>query len=535
MTRMVLGGSKRIRQPYNFWEPPCSGSNWSNRDAKFNHHHGDFTICPRTTLGQTQISQYNWRTGGSDQHTIQTDVSSAPAVNDAPVARVAQIPNVRRNAVPAAPVMTRKPFLVSFRKNRQEGGGSQAGSAAGESAQSLLDRQPSLSDVDNYSLEAPSAPQVPAEVPSEVSSIPGTVNPEPTTAVKSNATKEKVSPYCNPPKKSRCNLGCERRLFPQHCSGLQVGGWMNLGYHNRNNILVNNRADQIALHQGWLYFDNAASSNQANWDTGYRADILYGLDAQDLQAFGNGPTGAPSGWDNDWDNDDYGWALPQLYVQFANYQWDVKIGKFFSPFGYEVIGAPDNFFYSHSFTMYNSEPFTMTGILAERKVSENRSYIFGATLGWDTGFENNSGGNAIIGTRYQPNEYVNLALTSSIGDSGARGSGRLTSGVAQLQLSENVSYVLQGDVLDLGTNQEFGIVQYLFRDINDCLKLGARLEWWKSDQFFADTKSTYNFTMGANYRANANITLRPELRFDWGAAAVDPGTPIIGIDAVMTF
>ena len=213
----------------------------------------------------------------------------------------------------------------------------------------------------------------------------------------------------------------------------------------------------------------------------------------------------------------------------------MKVGKFFSPFGYEVIGARDNFFYSHNYTMYLSEPFTMSGVLAERRISDTRSVIIGATAGWDTGFENNSGGNLITGMRVQPNQYVDLALTTSLGDTGARGTGTMSSAVAQMQLTNNLRYVFQADVLNLEDNQEFGIVQYLFRDVSDCVALGARLEWWKSDQLFADTKSTYDFTLGANIRANANITLRPEVRWDWGAAAVDPGATIIGFDAVMTF
>ena len=473
----------------------------------------------------TQTAQYGWRS--------ETQAAKQAVEN----VRPASIPTVRsKTAAPAAPQMKRTPFLVSFRKPQEPAAKAQSVlDAARETAAPLVDQQPSLSDVGDYTLDPPSAPKV----PSEGSPAPtAAANPEPTLSVQSNATKEKeeeFSPYCNPPKRKWCNIGCEKKLFKPHHSGLQIGGWFNVGYHNRPNILVNDRPGEVALHQGWLYFDNAASANTGGWDVGYRADFLYGLDAQNLQAFGNSPSGAPSGWDNSWDNGQFGWALPQLYLHFANYDWDVRVGKFFSPFGYEVIGATGNFFYSHSFTKINSEPFTMTGILGERQITSNRSIILGATVGWDTGFENNDGGNIIVGTRFRPNQYVNLAVTSSLGDSGLRGTGRLTSAVAQVQLTENVSYVLQGNILNLGTNDEFGIVQYMFRDISECLTIGARLEWWKSDQFFTDNRSTYNFTMGANYRANANITLRPEVRFDWGAAAVDPGTPIIGIDAVMTF
>ncbi len=340
--------------------------------------------------------------------------------------------------------------------------------------------------------------------------------------------------YCNRDcRNSSCNLGCEKKLFGTNCNGLEIGGWTSLGYHNRNILPFNDRKAEANLHQQWLYFDKQAGVT-SNW--GYRADVLYGIDAQNTQAFGNGPTGAPTGWDNSWDYGSYGFALPQLYLQYNSNLWDVKVGKFFSPFGYEVVAAPQNFFYSHSYTMNFIQPFTMTGVLGERQMTDTSSAILGVTSGWNTGFDRNDGGfNLITGLRRQLNDSMRLALTSSIGDTGVRDSGIMNSGVLQMKLTDTVDYVFQADVLNLQDNNEFGFVQYLFREVSPCLKLGTRLEWWKSDQLFTDTKSTYEFTLGANYRANANLTLRPELRFDWGAAAIDPGTPIVGIDAVLTY
>ncbi len=465
--------------------------------------------------GQSQQST-NWRLQKADstnEHPLRNRISSAP--------RDRQAGSNRQNRLaPNAPVMKRSPILVSFR-NRQEDEKSVINP-------DMADGQQSVSDVEKYSFDTPAAPQVEGGINNGSQSGPGL-------SVQSNATAEVISPYCNQPAKSWCNLGCEKKLFGQTPRGLEVGGWVSLGYHNRDTPMVNNRNGQIAVHQVWGYLNKTARQDTGGWDIGYRLDYLYGLDAQDLQAFGNSPTGAPSGWDNDWDRGSYGGALPQLYVQFANCNWDIKLGKFFSPFGYEVIGAPNNFFYSHSYTMYNSEPFTMTGILGERRISQNRSVVLGVTAGWDTGFENNSGGSLITGMRHQPNEYVDIAITTSICDTGVRDSGSLNSFVAQLQLTDDVSYVLQADMLNIKTNQEFGIINYLFKDVSDCLKLGSRLEWWKSDQFFTSSRSTYSFTMGANYRANANLTVRPEVRWDWGAGANDPGASIVGIDAVMTF
>ena len=461
-----------------------------------------------------------------------------------------------RHDVPVAKNTGQPAVRVAFRQE-QDGIQSQLGDAQSSVSDVLV--EPKKSAVVPADPVQPAVPKLPTpsapntqSMPATVESVPEPVSvyqPETVIAPTSQVTVQPVGNsliadnsidsapnYCEgPSKRSWCNLGCERKLFGQGCNGLEVGGWLSGGYHNRNNPLVNNRKNEANLHQLWLFADKQARRD-SGWNLGYRADALYGIDAQDLQSFGNAPTGAPSGWDNSWDNGSYGWALPQAYVQIANQDWDVKAGKFFSPFGYEVIAATGNFFYSHSFTSYNTEPFTMTGVLGERTVADGRSYLIGATAGWDTGFDSNSGGNLIFGRRLQLNEFVNLASTVSVGDTGFRGVGLMASNVAQVQLTNDVQYVLQVDTLNLDDNQEFGIVQYLFRDVTECLALGARLEWWKSDlPFGGPTRSTYDFTMGANYRVNSNFTLRPELRFDWGALAVSPGQPIIGFDGVLTF
>ena len=66
------------------------------------------------------------------------------------------------------------------------------------------------------------------------------------------------------------------------------------------------------------------------------------------------------------DHGPYGWAMPQAYFEVAYGNWSVKAGHFYTIVGYEVIPATGNFFYSHSLTMFNTEPFTHTGVLADR-------------------------------------------------------------------------------------------------------------------------------------------------------------------------
>ena len=289
------------------------------------------------------------------------------------------------------------------------------------------------------------------------------------------------------------------------------------------------------MHQMWGYIDQATDwSAGRNW--GFRIDGLYGIDAQDIQAIGNSPNGAPSGWDNGWDNGSFGFALPQAYIEYDNANTNVKLGKFLSPIGFESIPAVENFFYSHTYARYYTEPFSHTGLLAEREIRPGVTAIGGATLGWNTGFDQTDNGfNILSGIRARPSDRVSVGLMASMGDTGYRGSGVLQTATLEVRLTDKVTYGMQGDYLNLQTNDEIGMTNYLFYSHNKCFAVGTRLEWWKSDQLFNSSQSTWDWTLGANWRPNANVVIRPEVRMDWGAAAVNEWDPILGIDAVFLF
>ena len=186
---------------------------------------------------------------------------------------------------------------------------------------------------------------------------------------------------------------------------MTYGGWFAIGYYTDNDPL------SVADNDLLSFWDNPndlnltrLGSTSRSWPrasaTGIAVtafDLVYGVDAQKTQAFGNSGFPNPQGYDNDWDHGKYGWALPQAYVQFNKGDLDIKVGHFFTPLGYEVIPATGNFFYSHSFTMFNSEPFTHTGALGTYKASDKVTYYAGWTLGWDTGFDQFGDGNNFLG------------------------------------------------------------------------------------------------------------------------------------------
>jgi hypothetical protein len=198
-----------------------------------------------------------------------------------------------------------------------------------------------------------------------------------------------------------------------------------------------------------------------------------------------------------------------------------------------VVTAPDNFFFSHAFTMFNSEPFTHTGILATYNYSENLTLYGGWTLGWDTGFDQfNSGNSLIAGFGYSISEDAALTYIASAGNFGARGDdGFHHSVVLDLNLTENLEYVFQHDYTRTSTPADFqyGINQYLFYGLSDCWKAGGRVEWWK-----AGGVSNYELTAGLNWDPRANFRLRPEIRHQWTPANAYDET-IFGVDAILLF
>ena len=344
---------------------------------------------------------------------------------------------------------------------------------------------------------------------------------------------------------SHCCLG-EPITLKSHLlcedSPLNIGGWTQFGYHNRSNGLFNSHPDNFNLHQQWLYAEKVADGSKCAWDWGFRADIMYGVDADTTQAFGNTVDGAgnPRGWDTGWNHGIYGFALPQLYAEAAYGDLSIKAGHFYTLIGYEVVGAPGNFFYSHAFTMFNSEPFTHTGVLATYKASDKVTAYGGWTAGWDTGFDQFGDGSALMGGfSAQLTDDLKLVYQSVVGDFGWRGDeGYVHTVLLDMMLTEKLQYVFQTDLLRVDQTAEdtAAIVNYLFYTVNDCVKLGTRVEWWQFDPLTqgAGNISQNEATFGLNYKPHANLVVRPEIRQEWSPAQ-DTDQTIFGVDVVATY
>ncbi len=357
--------------------------------------------------------------------------------------------------------------------------------------------------------------------------------------------------------------------------GIDFGGWLAAGIYDNSHGLeasgnaplgFNNLAEEYQVHQLWVYAEHAADNGGHGVDVGFRADFLWGTDGPDTVAFGDG------GWDTSWQtSNQYGFAMPQLYAEVAVGDWTWKAGHFYTIIGYEVVQAPDNFFYSHAYTMYYNEPFTHTGFLGERSLGEFVTLYAGWTAGWDSGFGNvNDGSTFLGGVGLQLTDNTFLMWATTFGDPGDQppvGNAIVTTDVYMnsIVLSSSFgngwNYIFHHDYqyrqsdLVPGTNfKQYGINQYLTKDITDKLAAGVRYEW-----FYAGKNSGLSnpagaavpfgqhyqaLTCGLNFRPKDHIIVKPEMRYDYtdsdqGFASFAKGTKRSqfswGIQTIMTY
>lgn len=314
---------------------------------------------------------------------------------------------------------------------------------------------------------------------------------------------------------------------------IEVGGWLSSGiyanqYGAKNNgpLTMREYGDGYTVDQMWVYAEKKADNRGCGLAFGGRVDFMWGADGPDTQCFNDG------GWDGDWmtsDDDNYGSAMPQLYGEVAYNDLTIKVGHFYTIIGYEVVPAPDNFFYSHSYALA-IEPFTHMGALAEYSMTDRLTVRGGWTNGWDNGWVNPTNASTFLGgATYDLNDRMSLTYATSFGDlqenAGTTWTTYMQSLVFNWKLNCRLNYILQSDFRtdsDEFTGDSYkyyGINQYLLYTISERWAAGTRVEWFRDEASLAagtgvDSVNSAGVTLGLNYKPNDRIVVRPEIRWD---------------------
>ncbi|OGX45471.1 MAG: hypothetical protein A3G38_03435 [Omnitrophica WOR_2 bacterium RIFCSPLOWO2_12_FULL_51_8] len=139
-------------------------------------------------------------------------------------------------------------------------------------------------------------------------------------------------------------------------------------------------ANNFSLQAAELVFEKLPPDSGG---VGFRTDLYFGQDAEVITSSGS-------------TRDQF--DLEQAYISlkpprsfnlpFGNWQW-IKLGKFVTMHGAEVIEAKDNWNFSRSLLFGYAIPFTHTGILAGYQFSDAVSGYLGINNGWDNVKDNN--------------------------------------------------------------------------------------------------------------------------------------------------
>jgi hypothetical protein len=248
-------------------------------------------------------------------------------------------------------------------------------------------------------------------------------------------------------------------------------------------------------------------------------------------------------------------VIPQGYLEIGGRNLSLKIGHMAGPLGYEVVPSVQNFFYSHSLAMSFTEPQLVTGAYADYKLNDQWSFQGGIHRGWFMFEDLDNNWDFMGGVKWQScDARTSMAVGVSNGNNEGLtvgpplGSGGpqvgddwlATSFVLKHQFTDRFQYVLQSNVgrvknfLNSGNEAEwYGLNQYFLYTINDCWSAGLRAEVLRDDDGsrvagvggLVDASKGWvgsgyagNFwavTAGLNWRPHANVTVRPELRWDW--------------------
>ena len=380
-----------------------------------------------------------------------------------------------------------------------------------------------------FGQDATAPPAAPSDVPVTAAALPEAYQPDAAPA------DEGPKPWKMP----------QPRVF-QHL-GIDMGGWIQQGITFNPDrpadgfngpMCINDRVNEYQLNQAWLYLVRPTKTDGCGWDIGGRVDMVWGTDWRFGQNYGL--EDRINGNDNF-----YGWVFPQMYLEVAYNDLTVKLGHFATFTSYEVVPSPLNFFYSHTYSMSGYfDPLLVTGALTEYKLNDNWTAVNGFHRGPFMWNDINNDLNYLGGVKYASDDKrTNVSLMVDTGDYDPAGNLNRTGVymVYSYKLNDKLNYAIQGTVgADEGgapsgeTAQWYGIAQWLTWKINDRWSAGARFEGmrdddgtkiygignvlgsdkgWLAPPGFAG--NFYDMTVGLNWRPNANIVFRPEVRWDW--------------------
>ncbi len=341
-------------------------------------------------------------------------------------------------------------------------------------------------------------------------------------------------------------------------SRVSISGWVNgsdtpsTTAHSNLPITWNDRANTFLLQQGWVRIERTvltSGTSEASW--GFRVDTLTGSDYRFTLPRGlwNSQLVNSSGGQNL-----YGVDMVQQYLEFYVPTFlnglDLKIGRFYTPWGAESIEAVNTPFISRSYAFNWSPPFTHCGAIATMYLNRNwtaqAALVNGNDVYWGDPSEeprfvgtlkylsNNSKDVITLATswgrgKFNQGDTFNPSTTALLDEPNGRNNLNAIDLYWVHLFDTRWSYQFEGiygwqtNVPNIANPQGFGnahwfsFCNYLFHNITPQLTGQVRAELFEDCE---GQRTGYPglyeaLTCGMVYRPKRNITWRAEIRGDY--------------------
>lgn len=345
--------------------------------------------------------------------------------------------------------------------------------------------------------------------------------------------------------------------------------------------LFDDRANGFDLNQVVLTIERPLAPEEGKWDWGFKLQPMYGSDARYTHL-----VGLLDEYSNDYFQFDLVEAYANVHLPYLTKGGiDLKGGIFVTLQGYEVIYAPGNPFYSHSYLFNYAIPLKHTGGMMTIHATDQIDLCLGGVTGINTFGDNNDNPSLHSGISWKSkNEKAFVFASFHYGpENDSKYSKAAFGGVdanSDCRYIADVVVTLKPTgkltlVTDLNYGKEdgfaaewYGVAQYATYQVRDWLSLGARGEVFRDDDGFAvvqfnqnddlldaergshvspksissgDT-TYYELTLGANISPCKYVMVRPEIRWDWSSGQNHPFNDFkdsdmftLGMDMILKF
>lgn len=322
--------------------------------------------------------------------------------------------------------------------------------------------------------------------------------------------------------------------------GYRIYGWtafsQNLSSARNNNFprTLDDRANQFVMNQNYLVLEKSLDTSKKEFQLGGAAHIILpGSDARYtvIRGLHDGQLTDNAGLPRPYPIDPFQFYAEAFLPNVGPQGTSVKVGRFATHIGYELVQAVDTPFVSRSY-MFQTNPFTHTGVWATTALNDTWTISNGISTGADTFIDPANRATYIGQLKWAPKDgKTSVAFNTMVTDPTFDAVEAFTfynyyGFLATHQFTDKLSYVLdigyshtRNAPLANGTTgfaNWYGAAQYLIYAHTDKLTSTARVELFEDAQGLrTGTAGLYTTaTYGLQWKPMPWLYLRPSVRYD---------------------